>query len=76
MKFYFTVKNGCSYIVCKKTTCESTLPWLNIVMCGIIFVCIKDGLSRRSQKQDIKNSSKSYHAVGNEEKKTVSPNTF
>lgn len=76
MKVYFTVKTGCSYIVCKKTTCESTLPWLHIVMCGIIVVCITVGLSRRSQKRDFKNSPKSYNAVGNEEKRIVSHNTL
>lgn len=65
MKVYFTVQTGLSYIVCIKTTCESTLPWFHIVMCDIIVVCIIVGLSHRFQKRDFKNSLKSYHAVGN-----------
>lgn len=46
-------------------------------MCSIIIVvCITISWSRRSQKRDFKTSPKSYHAVGNEEKRIVSPNTF
>lgn len=40
MKVYFTVKTNCSYTVCKKTTCESTLPWIHIVMGGIMLLSV------------------------------------